>query len=77
MGDEGNTKVLGSIEGEFEMPELSNDILDDGEEWEINSRITKGDETLRKTLYQVVKKYAPDELRKQIKEKFVEELKKK
>jgi len=51
MGDESNTKVLGSIEGEYEMPEISGDILDDGDEWEINCRMTKGDETLRKTLF--------------------------
>ena len=31
MGDEGNTKVRGSIEGEFNLPEISSDILDDGE----------------------------------------------
>ena len=77
MGDETNSKVIGSISGEYEFPEMSNDILDDGDEWEINCRITDGDETLRQTLYQVVKKFAPDELRKQIKTKFVEELKKK
>lgn len=51
MGDEGNTKVIGSIEGEFNLPEISSDILDDGEQWEIESRIIQGDETLSKTLY--------------------------
>lgn len=66
MGDESNTKVLGSIEGEYEMPEISGDILNDGDDWEINCRMTKGDETLKKTLFQVVKKFAPDELRKVI-----------
>lgn len=50
IGGSGNTKVIGSINGEFEMPEISNDIIDDGDEWEINSRITGGDEELRKTL---------------------------
>ena len=48
------------------MPEISNDVLDDGDEWEINSRILTGDETLRTTLFQVVKKYAPEALRKAI-----------
>ena len=51
MGDETNSKVIGSISGEYEFPEMSNDILDDGDEWEINCRITDGDETLRQTLY--------------------------
>ena len=45
--------------------------------WKIDSRITDGDEEVVKILYQMVKKLAPDELRKQIKLQFVEELKKK
>ena len=64
MADEANTKVIGTIGGEYDMPEISNDVIADGEEWEINCRIQKGEEELRKTLYQLVKKFAPDELRK-------------
>ena len=77
MADEGNTKVIGSIGGEYEMPEVSNDVLADGDEWEIECRIQTGEEALRKTLYQLVKKFAPDELRKVIKAKYVDELMKK
>ena len=77
MGDAGNTKVIGSLEGEYEFTEMSNDIIDDGDEWEINTRVTKGDESLKQTLNQVIKKFAPDALRKTILEKYVEELKKK
>lgn len=51
MADESNSKVVGSIEGEFESPEISNDVIADGDEWDITCRITKGDEALRKTLY--------------------------
>lgn len=51
MGDETNSKVIGSIEGEYFLPEISSDILEDGEEWEIECSIKKGDETLRKTLF--------------------------
>ena len=51
MGDVKNEKVIGSIEGEFEMPEISNDVIDDGEEWEVRATILKGDESLRTTLY--------------------------
>jgi hypothetical protein len=47
MGDERNEKVIASIEGEYELPEISSDILDDGDEWEIRCQILKGDETLR------------------------------
>ena len=50
MGDAGNTKVIGSLEGEYEFTEMSNDIIDDGDEWEINTRVTKGDESLKQTL---------------------------
>lgn len=77
LSDEANTKVIGSVEGTFEMPEISNDVLDDGEEWEVNASITKGDDELKKAFYQIIKKLAPDELRKKIKTDFVDELKKK
>ena len=39
MSDETNSKVVGSVEGQYEFPEISNDVLDDGEEWEINASI--------------------------------------
>lgn len=77
LGDASNTKVLGSIGGEYIIPELSNDILDDGEEWDVQATIKTGDDTLRKNLYQVVKSWAPAQLRKTIMINFVEELKKK
>jgi len=77
MGDDANTKVIGSLEGEYEFPEMSNDIIDDGEEWEINCRVTKGDSTLQNTMNQVIKKFAPDAIRQAIKEKYVAELLKK
>ena len=77
MSDETNSKVLGSVEGQYECHELSNDILDDGEEWEFDASISKGDDALKKTFYQIIKKLAPDELRKKIIAEFVEELKKK
>jgi activator of HSP90 ATPase len=35
MGDETNSKVIGSITGEYFIPEISNDIIDDGEEWDV------------------------------------------
>jgi activator of HSP90 ATPase len=77
MGDDTNTKVIGTIEGEYEFPEMSNDIIDDGEEWEINARVTKDDSSLLQTMNQVIKKFAPDALRKAIMEKYVAELLKK
>ena len=41
IGNEANTEVIDTMDGEYEMPEISNDILDDGEEWEVNARIQK------------------------------------
>ena len=75
--DESNTSVVGSVEGQYEWPEISNDILDDGEEWECNASISKGEDSLKKMFYQIIKKLAPDELRKKIKTEFVDELAKK
>ena len=51
LGDETNSKVIGTVEGEFELPEISNDILDDGEEWEISARVYKDDNNLMTKLY--------------------------
>jgi len=77
LSDDSGAKEIGSVDGEFELPEISNDILDDGDEWEINARVGKGDDALVKRFYKIIREDAPNELRKQIKEKYVEELKKK
>ena len=73
FSDEAKTKVIGTIEGELLLPEVSND----DEDWQVDVSILKGDESLRQTLYQIVKKFAPDELIKAIKKQYVEELMKK
>jgi hypothetical protein len=31
MVNNDNTQIVGSVEGEFHLPEISNDIIDDGE----------------------------------------------
>ena len=35
MGNDDNTGIAGSINGEYVLPEISNDVIDDGEEWDI------------------------------------------
>ena len=77
MVDEANSKVIGQLEGQYIIPEISNDVLDDGDEWEINASIHSGDEAMKEKFSQIIKKVAPAELRKQIIKQFVEELKKK
>ena len=32
---DGDGNILGTIQGEYEMPEMSNDVADDGDDWEI------------------------------------------
>ena len=35
------------IGGEYELPEISNDVLDDGDEWDIECRFTTNSEEIR------------------------------
>lgn len=62
LADEAKTKVIGSVEGEITFPEISNDEDD----WDYEVSIQKGDETLRQNFYQIVKKIAPEEMKKAI-----------
>lgn len=39
VSDETGSKILGQVEGHYELPEISNDVLDDGEQWEIRSSV--------------------------------------
>ena len=59
------------------MPEISSDIADDGDQWEVNSSIVEDSSNLSKRYESIWKKDAPQALRKEIMGKFVEELKKK
>ena len=36
---DGEGKIVGTIKGEYESPEISNDILDDGDDWEIKPSV--------------------------------------
>jgi len=68
----------GTIEatGFFNLPEISNDVLESGDEWQIDAKITKVED---KTMEYVTKmiNQIPRKLRKEIQEKFVDELTKK
>ena len=66
-----------SLEGTYKIPEFSNDVLENDEEWEIVCTHEKGDKELWRIMENMVKNLAPIELRKVLKTKFVEELKKK
>ena len=71
--DQPNTSLI----GEFFLPEISNDIADDGEEWIVETRITEGNLKDEGMINQFVKKEAAKSLLENIKNQFVQELKKK
>lgn len=66
------------MKGTFELPEVSNDIDDEGDEWEVKPSVKEDPQNLR-SRYEatIIKKQAPAALRKVIKEQFVNELKQK
>lgn len=39
ISDDANTKVLESCEGEYFLPEVSNEVIDDGDEWDVEARV--------------------------------------
>jgi activator of HSP90 ATPase len=72
---DGEGKEIGKISGSYNLPEVSNDIDDDGEEWEIKNEYVEDRGNIRSRVENIVKKDAPNALRKDIKAKFVSELK--
>lgn len=72
---DGDGNTLGTIQGEYEMPEMSNDVADDGDDWEFRVNVTKDESNLKSRMDNVIRKECPKDLRKVIKEKFVDELK--
>ena len=74
---DGDGNEVGSLKGDYELPEISNDIDDDGEDYEV--RVTFGEDksNLKSRFESMIRKDAPKDLRKTIKEQFVNELKQK
>lgn len=44
---DGEGNEVGNIQGTYEMPEISNDIDDDGDEWEIRTSVTDDKNNLK------------------------------
>jgi len=59
------------LKGTYELPEVSNDIADDGEEWEIRTTVKEDKAQMKARFDNHIRKDAPKELRKVIKEQFV------
>lgn len=76
---DGEGNVVASLKGTYELPEVSSDIDDDGELWEVKPSIKEETPTGIKARYEqpLIRKEVPEALRKSIKELFVAELKQK
>ena len=72
---DGEGKEVGKLKGEYEFPEISSDIDDDGEDWEVRTSFKQDEGNLKSRFDTLVRKDIPKELRKTIKEQFVSELK--
>jgi activator of HSP90 ATPase len=73
---DGEGTEVASLKGTYELPEVSSDMDDDGEQWEVKASIKEENPAGVKSRYeQIVKKQAPEALRKAIKDLFVAELK--
>lgn len=74
---DGEGTEIGKVKGTYELPEISNDIDDDGEDYEIRSSVKEDPGKLKDRFDNIIRKEAPKELRKAIKEGFVNHLKQK
>lgn len=74
---DGEGNEVGMIKGEYEMPEVSNDIEDDGDDWEVKPTVSDDKNNLKSRYENIWRKEAPNQFRKAIREKFVAELKQK
>ncbi len=72
---DGDGNQVGLLKGEYELPEVSSDIDDDGEEWEVKNSFKADEGNLKSRFENTVRKDIPKALRKAIKEQFVNELK--
>jgi activator of HSP90 ATPase len=76
---DGEGTVVASLKGTYELPEVSSDMEDDGEQWEVRPSIKEEMPPGIKSRYeaQLIRKEIPEALRKAIREGLVAELKQK
>jgi len=67
--------LTAKLTGMYELPEVSND--EEYDKWEVRNVYLEDKHNMRDMMNQFMRLLVPNELRKQINEKFVEELKKK
>ena len=74
---DGEGTEVGKIKGQYECPEISSDIDDDGDEWEVRPSVKEDPGNLKQRFDNLIRKEAPKDLRKILKEQFVNQLKQK
>lgn len=72
---DGDGNELGKMKGDFDLPEVSNDLDDDGEDYEVKTNVTEDSAKLKARFFETLRKDGAKALRTAIKEGFVKELK--
>lgn len=65
---DGEGNEVASMKGTYELPEISSDIDDEGDEWEIKPIIKEDPQNLKSRYESIIRKDAANALRKAIKE---------
>lgn len=69
---DGEGNEVANLKGSYELPEVSNDVADDGEDWEVRSTVKEDKGQNKARFDNHIRKEAPKALRKAIKEQFVD-----
>lgn len=72
---DGEGKEVASMKGSYECPEISSDIADEGDDWEIKPTVKEDPQFMKARNENMIRKQAPAALRKAILDSFVAELK--
>lgn len=68
---DGDGNEIGKLKGSYELPEISSDIDDSGDEYEVRSSVKEDSGKLKERFDTLIRKEIPKELRKSIQENFV------
>ncbi|CDW91228.1 activator of hsp90 [Stylonychia lemnae] len=68
---DGEGNEVANLKGQYELPEVSNDIADDGEDWEVRTSVKEDKGQNKARFDKQIRQEAPKELRKAIMDQFV------
>ena len=74
---DGDNNLIGTLKGTYELPEISSDIDDSGDDYEIRTSIKEDPNKLKDRFDTLIRKDIPKAMRGAIKQGFVELLKQK